>query len=291
MRQVTVRRDPAPSRAAYRMHRLMLTPRFRFFLKGVLPGLLIAAAIGAYLADDVRRADLVAGVQEIRRQIEERPEFTVRLMAVEGAAPGVADAVRTAVPIDFPISSFDLDLADIQARVTALEAVREATVRIRAGGVLEVAVIERVPVALWRTAAGLAAIDAEGHRVTLLGSRAARADLPLLAGEGADRAVDEALALLAAAAPLNERVRGLLRVGERRWDLVLDRDQRVLLPEDGAVAALERVLALDEAQELFARDIALMDMRNPERPTVRLTPAVIETMRRVYDLQAGADGQ
>lgn len=291
MRQMSAARDPAPSRTAYRMHRLMLTPRFRVFLRLGLPVLLIAGGAALYLGDEIRRTEALAAVEEVRRQIETRPEFTVNLIAVDGASDEVADAIRAAVPVEVPISSFDVDLADIQTRVAALEAVETAAVRIRTGGVLDIQVTERVPVALWRSAGGLAAIDADGNRVTTLISRTERADLPLLAGDGAQRAVPDAMALLAAAAPLEGRLRGLLRVGERRWDLVLDRGQRVLLPEDAPVAALERVLALDAAQELFERDIALIDMRNPERPTLRLTASGIDALRQAFDLQAGVNRQ
>jgi cell division protein FtsQ len=49
-------------------------------------------------------------------------------------------------------------------------------------------------------------------------------------------------------------------VGERRWDVVLDRDQRILLPETEPGRALERVLALDQAQDLLDRDVTV-DLR------------------------------
>jgi cell division protein FtsQ len=70
-------------------------------------------------------------------------------------------------------------------------------------------------------------------------------------------------------------------MGERRWDLVLGRDQRILLPSDGAVAALDRVLALDAARDLLSRDIAVVDMRNPNRTTIRLNEAAAVALRRV----------
>ena len=69
------------------------------------------------------------------------------------------------------------------------------------------------------------------------------------------------LRLLATAKPLIKRVRGLVRVGERRWDLVLDRGQRILLPPEGAAQALERVLAVNEVQDLLERDVVTVDMR------------------------------
>ncbi len=111
-------------------------------------------------------------------------------------------------------------------------------------------------------------------------SREARADLPLLAGEGADRAVPEARALLAAAAPVMARVRGLVRVGERRWDLVLDRGQRIMLPETDPVAALIAVTALDQSEKMLERDLTVVDLRNEQRPTIRLAADALETFRQ-----------
>ena len=50
--------------------------------------------------------------------------------------------------------------------------------------------------------AGLQLLDATGHRVAGLSARADRADLPLVAGEGADAAMPEALAIFEAAQPV-----------------------------------------------------------------------------------------
>lgn len=274
-------KDPAPSRIAYRIDRLMLTPGFRVFLRYGLPVLLVAAGIAFWFSDEGRRQDTGDRIAEVRRQIEERPEFMVRMMAVENASPRTADEVRAAVPLDFPISSFDLDLDAIRADVEKLDAVAAASVHIRAGGVLSVSVSERVPAVVWRSADGLVALDATGHPVATLEARAERPDLPLLVGRGAGAAVPEALSLMAAAEPVAERVRGLRRVGERRWDVVLDRNQSIMLPEAEPVTALRKVMALDAAQDLLARDIAVVDFRNPRRPVVRLTPAAVDAMTEI----------
>ena len=96
----------------------------------------------------------------------------------------------------------------------------------------------------------------------------------------ADKAVPEALLILAAAEPILPRVRGLVRMGERRWDLVLDRGQRVLLPTDAPVKALERMIALDEAQDLLDRDVIAIDLRLQDRPVLRLAPFALGELRR-----------
>jgi cell division protein FtsQ len=289
VRPLNALRDPAPSRLAYRINRWMLTPLFRRFLFVGLPVALVAGIGLAYFADQARRDAVAAGFAEIRRGIEQRPEFMVKLMAIDGASDEVAAAIRTTVPVAFPISSFDLDLPALRARIQGIDAVAKVDVRVRSGGVLQVDVVERVPAVVWRAAAGLELLDLEGRRVAALAARTDRPDLPLIAGTGADRAVPEALAIVAAAEPVKDRLRGLLRVGERRWDVVLDRDQRILLPETGAVEALEQVLALNEARDLLARNILVVDMRLPHRPTLRLAAYAVEELRRVRSPDPGAD--
>lgn len=272
MRPLGRLRDPAPSRWAYRMHRLMLTPLFRLFLRVGLPVGCVLLAGSIYFADGDRREALIEGASDMRRQIEQRPEFMVNLMAIDGASDEVSTLLREVMPVDFPVSSFDLDLEGLQATVEEIDAVASASVRIRSGGVLQLDITERVPAVVWRNRDGLELLDAEGHRVAQIAERRARPDLVLLAGDGASKAVPEALALHAAAKLIEPRVRGLLRVGDRRWDVVLDRDQRILLPEEQPIAALERVVAMNDVQDLLERDVTVVDMRTPGRPVLRMSP-------------------
>lgn len=274
-----VRRDPAPSRVAYRMQRLWLTPLFRALMRVGLPGFVIAMSAGLYLSDADRRAALTDHVVAVKKSVEERPEFMVTLLSVEGASPPLAAAIRGLADVQFPVSSFALDLEAMRQKIERIDAVDHAELHVRAGGILAINVTERQPALVWRDGAGLTLLDAGGHRVAGLTVREGRPDLDLIAGEGADRAVPEALALFRAAGPIADRVRGLVRMGERRWDLVLDNDMRILLPETDPVPALERVIALDGAEQLLSRAVTVVDMRNRQRPTLRLTPEALARMR------------
>lgn len=279
-----LRRDPAPSRWAYRMQRVMLTPYLRALLRVGLPTFAVLAVTGLYLADEDRRAGIVGVFTEIRVKFENRPEFQVTLASIEGCSADLAEAVRARLGLNLPQSSFHLDLEAARARIEELDAVKSAELRVRSGGVLQVVVTERDPVAVWRTEDGLMLVDETGHRVAGLHARTDRPDLPLIAGQGANAATPEALELLAAAGPLTARIRGLVRMGERRWDMVLDRDQRILLPAENPVLALERLLALDKAEDILARDLAAIDLRNDARPTLRLTPFALNELRRSQGL-------
>jgi len=277
-------RDPAPSRFSYRMQRWMLTPGIRLGLRIGVPFCLTLAIASAFLADERRRDALNLYVIELRSSIQERPEFMVSLMAIDGAGLNLAQDIREVVPLDFPLSSFDLDLEHIRQVITGLDPVKTASVRIRPGGVLQVDVTERQPVVSWRTRDRLAMLDGNGHRVDDLASRSLRPDLPLIAGVGADKHVPQALALLRAARPLGDRLRGLVRMGERRWDVVLDRGQRILLPTDNPVRALERVIVLSKASELLERDVVAIDMRLGERPTLRMSSDAVKDWWRIRQI-------
>lgn len=292
MRQVKrprMRLDPAPSRWSYRYQRLMLTPLFRKMLFLGLP-LGISLGLGAaYLAQPERREAIVQAYFDLREQIETRPEFMVNLLAVEGASREIEDDIREIFPHDLPASSFDIDLEEVREMIVGLPAVADANVRIRQGGVMVAEVSERVPVAIWRSRDGLGLLDAEGVLIGEIDTRAARADLPVVAGEGADRVISEALALFMAGKPLGHRLRGLVRVGERRWDVVLDGGQRILLPEAGPVRALERVIVLDDVQDMLSRDLVAVDMRLAARPTIRMNTAAAEDWWQARSLMSGTN--
>lgn len=283
--------DPSPTRLEYRIERLWLTPFFRLFMRIGLPVVLIGGMTTIYFANPDHRAAIAAKVDELRTQIENRPEFMVSLMSIDGASGPVADAIRKMLPVKLPASSFAIDLEAMRASIEQIDAVESARLKVKAGGVLAVDVVERKPAILWRTATSLEMLDATGHRVATLLDRSARPDLPVVAGEGAEAAIPEALAILKAAGPILPRVRGLVRVSDRRWDMVLDREQRIMLPAKDAIQAVEQAMALDGAEELLARDISAVDLRNSERPTVRLTAAGLEEMRKLTDSVTKVAGQ
>ena len=256
-----------------------------------LPVLLIAGAVFWYVSDEARVASIVNTVQQARDAIEERPEFMVRVISVDGASAELAQAVRDSLALRLPMSSFDMDLDAMRQKIRAFNAVADATLRIKTDGVLAVEITERKPAILWRSGGELNLLDADGHMVAGASLRADWPELPLVAGAGADHEVPEALALIAAAEPIKERLRGLVRMGERRWDVVLDRDQRLLLPEDDPIAALERLIALDKGREMLKRDLTIIDFRNPLRPTVRLNTYALNDLKGTSDSETGGTTQ
>lgn len=290
--KAAVRRDPAPSRLAYRLNRMMLRPLIRRLVRIGLPAFLAALVAGIWLSDETRRAHLSAGIDGLVDRVQHRDAFMVHAMQIEGASEVVDKGLRAMLPVDLPASSFEIDLEKLRERVLKLDAVEAVDLRITPGGTLSAVVTERVPALLWRHARGIELLDKTGHRVASATARDVRGDLPIIAGEGAQKAAPEALALLDAAGPILPRLRGLERVGERRWDVVLDRGQRVKLPAEGALRAFERVIAMNQAQDMLSRDIQVVDLREDSRSVVQIGREAQNAIRRARgEEQIGPDGK
>ena len=277
--------DPAPSKWHYRMQRLWLTPMFRRLVRTGIPGFAVAAAAIWYLADEGRQQGIVDGWESMVRAVQDRPEFMVGLLRIEGAGPELQDDIQEALPVSLPVSQFALDLGALRDALRDLDAVADAEVRIKSGGVLLLKVTEREPVVAWLSSDGVEVLDAEGRRVGAVDDLAQAGALPLIAGEGAEARVAEALRLVEAAQPVADRLVGLTRVGSRRWDVVLTRGQRILLPEAAPAAALDRSLALHAAEQILDRDVRVVDLRLPGRTVLRLSPVARDELAQLQDLE------
>lgn len=274
-------RDPAPSKWKYKYQRMMLTPGVRGLLRVGVPLALVGIIAVSWYSHEENRVATVAKWEELKDKVQQRPEFMISEIAVTGTDESLSAQVLSALPMTFPVSSFELDLEAMRKAVEVLDGVRSARVRLGDAGTLQIDVNPRVPVALWRDGETLRLIDEEGVFAGFAAARAERLDLPLIAGDGAQEHIAEALSLYRDAKPLHDRLRGLVRMGERRWDVVLDRDQRIMLPADGPVAALDRVIVLQQANDLLDRDVAVVDMRNADRPTLRMNKEAADALRRV----------
>lgn len=277
--------DYSPSLMKYRMERIWLTPIYKLLLRTGLPLMIVVAVAGNHLFKQETHAKLVQSIVNARTMIEDRPEFSVKLMEVKGASAVVSRQVRESVSIDFPASSMRLDLVALKARIERVDAVKRADVFLR-NGTLEIQIDERKPALVWRGKSHLELVDTSGEIAGVLINREGYHDLPLIVGAGAQNYAEEALAILAAAKPIMDRVRGLRRMGERRWDLVLDREQLIKLPVQDPVRALERVIALQAARDVLARDVLVIDMRDGRRPVLRLP---VPTLNEQFGLRSVAD--
>ena len=271
--------DPAPSRVAYRIMRLLLIPRLRLIFTLGFPSLLIfCATLGLFININVWE-NISAIKKDLKLAFVERPEFMIKVASIDGSSDELANEIREILPLDFPVSYFDLDIKYLHKVVNEIPAVASAAIKISVGGVLQINVTEKSPAFIWRKDNVMSVIDETGSFIRIANSRVDYPKLPLVVGEAANLVVSEISSLMQANEYFKDHVRAFIRVGERRWDLILENNVRIMLPQREFLAAFDRLMLMDEAGSLLSGRLSNIDMRLVVRPTVRVDTVSVDPLR------------
>ena len=271
--------DPAPSRIAYRIMRLMLIPRLRLIFTLGFPSLLIfCATLGLFININVWE-NISAIKKDLKLAFVERPEFMIKVASIDGSSDELANEIREILPLDFPVSYFDLDIKYLHKVVNEIPAVASAAIKISVGGVLQINVTEKSPAFIWRKDNVMSVIDETGSFIRIANSRIDYPKLPLVVGDAANLVVSEISSLMQANEYFKDHVRAFIRVGERRWDLILENNVRIMLPQREFLAAFDRLMLMDEAGSLLSGRLSNIDMRLVVRPTVRVDTVSVDPLR------------
>ena len=271
--------DPAPSRIAYRIMRLMLIPRLRLIFTIGFPSLLIfCATLGLFININVWE-NISAIKKDLKLAFVERPEFMIKVASIDGSSDELANEIREILPLDFPVSYFDLDIKYLHKVVNEIPAVASAAIKISVGGVLQINVTEKSPAFMWRKDDVMSVLDETGSFIRIANSRVDYPKLPLVVGEAANLVVSEISSLMQANEYFKDHVRAFIRVGERRWDLILENNVRIMLPQREFLAAFDRLMLMNEAGSLLSGRLSNIDMRLVVRPTVRVDTVSVDPLR------------
>lgn len=174
------------------------------------------------------------------------------------------------------ILTFDVDEA--RARIEALPWVKSAQVERAFPETVRVSIIERKPLAIWQNEGRLELIDTEGNPIRTGDLRRFR-QLPIVVGPDAAEHAPALFQLVAGYPEIAARVTDAVRVAGRRWNLRLDEQTEISLPEEQPVEALQRLDRLERDSSLLERDIIGVDLRYGDRIVVRLAPGAEDHLR------------
>ena len=264
------KQDPAPSRLRYKLSRWMLSPFVKKAIFYGFPLIILATPILIFFQDQKNKEQLEEVAFDLYRKVIERPEFMLDALSIEGASDGLNAEIREVLGLHFPVSSFDLNLAELHERVLSLPPVKIAEAHIKRGGILHIKVDEKTPALLLKKEIGFNVLSDHGEYIRSLSSREHFSDLPVIAGEGVENAASQATAIFKAIYRNLDQVRGLVFVGQRRWNIIMKSGQVVMLPENDPLQAIQKILILDKTEQILSRQIAVFDFRLPSRITLRV---------------------
>jgi cell division protein FtsQ len=201
-------------------------------------------------------------------RVTARAGFGVREIVVTGRVHTSAAEILDALDLHDgePLLGFDGVVA--RAALERLPWVREAQVERRFPSTVRVQIIERTPLALWQTQGRHVVLDTDGKEIRRA-DPGAFANLVMVVGADAPAHTRELLALLATEPDLKGRVNAAVRVGGRRWDLVLDGETRVQLPEQQIAVAWARLADAQRREAILGRAVARIDLRLADRMTIQ----------------------
>ncbi len=281
-------RRPRPLGFAFRLP--VLVPRTARGGLGVALTAALFAATGLYgTVRGGQYADFVAHHGSPLDVVARHLGFPIAAVTISGLKELDAREILTAAGVTPDNSLLFLNAAAVRDRLTALPLVRDAVVGKLFPDRLTIALDERDPKAIWQNGGALSIVSSDGVVIDTVTDDRFNG-LPFVVGEGANAHFNDYLALLDRAGDLRPRIVAGMRVGDRRWSVKLDNGVEVMLPEQGANEAMDRLVALDRQAKLLDKDVVSIDLRVPNRVSVRLSAEAAAARAEVLAKKAKLKG-
>lgn len=197
-------------------------------------------------------------------------EFKLAQVTVDGHARTPLAAVNERLNLSQGMNIFDVDLSLIREELLSLPWIAEAIVERRLPDTIYIRVCEKTPIALWQNKRRYQPLDETGHPIadeTMVFNQ-----LMLVVGVDAPSQTPGLIQALEKYPVIYDKVRSAVRVGNRRWNLILNDPEDglvVYLPDTDIEAALERLEQLNEEENLLEKDLKIIDLRLKDRLIIR----------------------
>ena len=237
--------------------------------------LLLAATLGYGAFAGGHVAAIVDWLKDARDSAANAAGFRIAAISLTGPKEVSREEILTTAGVTGRASLLFLDAAAARTRLLANPWIADAAVLKLYPDRLQITITERQAFALWQKDGRVSVIAADG---TVLEPFVENRylGLPLVVGRGAQRQAKDFLAIVDRYPDIRSAVRASVLVAERRWNLRLNNGIDVRLPEANVEQALDRLVALDRDKKLLSRDIVAVDLRLPDRVTVRLSDAAAQ---------------
>lgn len=246
--------------------------------------LILAGSVGFGVVKGEHVDEVVAAFQDTRNAAANAAGFRISSVILNGRKQLTQDEILAIGGINGRSSLLFLDAAAVRDKLKANSWIADANVLKLYPDRLQIDVTERTAFALWQEDGKLAVIADDGavleNYVPSLFVK-----LPLVVGKGADTQAKDFLALLDRYPQVRAVTKAAIYVGERRWNLRLNDNLDVRLPENDVGNALAMLSKLDREERLFSRDIVAIDMRLPDRLTVRLSEEAAKAREEQFKAQ------
>lgn len=276
-------REPSTNRLIIWLERYV--PR-RVGIAATVLMLIGSVALGVVKGNHVD--EMLEVLSDTRNAAANAAGFRIASVILNGRKQLTQDEILAIGGVNGRSSLLFLDAATVRDKLKANPWIADANVLKLYPNRLQIDVTERTAFALWQEDGKLSVIADDGAVLENYVSRRF-VSLPQVVGKGADTRAKDFLALLDRYPQVRGMTRAAIYVGERRWNLRLSNGLDIRLPENDVGNALATLSKLDQDDRLFSRDITAIDMRLPDRLTVRLSEEAAKARDDAFKLKDKAD--
>ncbi|PCI05498.1 MAG: hypothetical protein COB78_02550 [Hyphomicrobiales bacterium] len=251
-------------------------PRFLWISVGLIVAL-ISGYLGWTSSNPVRFANVTSSAG-----------FVVKHINMSGATHVQLSDIRKQLGGSLNIPLMDLSARDARAAITEISWVKESKVLKIYPDTLAIDIVEHVPFAIWQIEGEVKLISNDGTVLSDLAELSEYPEytrLPYIVGHGANVAAQDFFKIIGDYPSLSALSIAYVRVADRRWDLTMMGGIKVMLPENGAADALDALYKLQGEQDILARDLEVVDMRLPDRFTIRLSQQSADERKLAHNEQ------
>ena len=145
-------------------------------------------------------------------------------------------------------------------RINKLPWIKSARIERHLPNKISLTLVERTPMARWQTNKMLELIDIHGDVIPRV-DLARFSNLPIIIGKNAPKIASQILKTLSNEPHLFRRVKSLTLVSDRRWDVQLDNEINVHLPEKSPGKAWAHLATVEQGRNIFGDKVQGIDMR------------------------------
>ena len=193
----------------------------------------------------------------------------VREVIVEGRSKTKKSALLQALQVSEGDNILAINITEMKDRINKLPWVKSARIERHFPNKISLTLFERTPMARWQTNRMLKLIDVHGDVIPRV-DLTRFSNLPIIIGKNAPKIAGQILNTLSNEPHLFRRVKSLTLVSDRRWDVQLDNQINVHLPEKNPGKAWAHLATVEQGHNIFGDQVQGIDMRLEDQLIIKI---------------------
>ena len=229
----------------------------------ILLGVLLIGSISAvpvFYEYKYLESQLRSKLIEASGNISKTVGLTVREVIVEGRSKTRKSVLLQALQVSEGDNILAINITEMKDRINKLPWVKSARIERHFPNKISLTLFERTPMARWQTNRMLKLIDVNGDVIPIV-DLTRFSNLPIIIGKNAPKIAGQILNTLSNEPHLFRRVKSLTLVSDRRWDVQLDNQINVHLPEKNPGKAWAHLATVEQGHNIFGDQVQGIDMR------------------------------